>query len=163
MLIEGQLKKEERIMSQSEVDAWKQEIARLEVKESRCRREDYPVVRQELGDAHQKLGEEILKSGPPTRDRLQQAANEYAVAGDIYNSMAYQATVGTASPIESDDEAETYYQRALIAEKFGDIDGPHHYAGAVTFYKSAVSFAKNKKSYYQAKLDEYLRRRGMTP
>ena len=165
-------------MSQNQIDACKRKIKALETALENAspyrllpgeKPKDINDLHRQLGDAHQALGRALMSNGStddpllPEQitndwDRLLEANHQFQVAREGH----YHGIDGT-----DDDQAETYFRQALFGEKAVEIGsappGFTFETVATGPYQWAINRARSKKSQYQDRLNEFQRRRRLTP
>lgn len=123
---------------------------------------------REAGDAHYTWGLVLMSNSPadplsPAQitsdpDRLTDASKHFTSAADDH----YQYMEGTGEG-GGDEYAEALFRLALIIEKFAEMaNADDGFGRARHRLEQTIFHANRKKPYYQARLAEFLRRRGMS-
>lgn len=156
----------EALRRHQQIAACRQKLARLgSIERSRSLTDE---EEREAGDAHYTWGLVLMSNSPADPlspaliiddpARLSEATDHFATAGDEH----YQ-------PLYVDEYAEVLFRDALIVEKGAELILMKHgfeqargsFERAQHWFERAIFHANKKKPYYQARLDEFLRRSGM--
>src|SRR5712692_7851060 len=145
--------------------AWNQILFRIEDTWRNRQDLDHDTKQREMAKACMEEGLKLLKSNSPTREgRARQLLEAFFAFQDADRRCYWDE--GTLHYIKEseDDVAETLYQRGCVCEELVEIEVPDYgFEGARPWYQKAVDRAKSKEPYYQAKLNEFLTRRGLKP